>query len=353
MDSALSPREIQARIRGGESLETVAEAAGVPAEHIEPFAAPVIAEREHILGQALNCPVRRKGESSSVRALRHVAAEGLQRGGLSPEDVAWDAWRDPERQWVVVARFSQDGEEHQAEFRFDLRSRFSVARDDLARSLIGEPAPQVTAAPRLAGHDPDNEPTIGLSGPTGSSAPEFPARPIPRQPIEQVQVDDEPELSVQASQDDLVGHASQLDVLYDMLSSFDEDSVNVYADLSRPVTDEDPDDDLLRQAFDETSVDEPEAPETEPETEPDEAKPDETEPDETSDDVAEVAPPDEPTPDEEPDEEPTEGPQAPEQDALVEIAEEPAPAPKPKAKARKGRASIPTWDEIVFGGPKP
>lgn len=366
MDSALSPREIQARIRGGESLEDVAEAAGVPADQIEPFAAPVLAEREHVLGQALGCPVRRTGESSSARELRHVAADGLRRGGIDEDDVRWDAWRNPERQWIVVARFSEDETQREARFRFDLRSRFSIAQDDLARALIGEPGPASHARPTSA-QDPDNEPTIGLdesrstaSAPSPDLAPEFPARPIPRQSPDHVEV--EQELSLEAAQDDLVGHASQLDVLYDMLSSFDEDSVNVYADLTRPVTDEDLDDDLLSEAFGHGRPPGSTHDEDIDGLPADEAVDDED--DELASGAEEsVLPVPDPRPapvlEAEPKPAPsrrgTRRPQPadpvaePEQDALVEIADE----PKAKPKSRKTRASIPTWDEIVFGGPKP
>lgn len=343
MDSALSPREIQARIRGGESLEAVAEAAGVPADTLEPFAAPVIAEREHVLGQALSCPVRRKGESSSARALRHVVAEGLHLSGLDEADLVWDAWRDPERNWVIVGRHSEGDETREARFRFDLRGRFSVARDDWARALIGEPRPGVAQAPRPL--DPDNEPTVDLDDAvTPQSQPEFPARPIPRQPIEQLRVDDEPELSLEDAQDDLVGHASQLDVLYDMLSSFDEDSVNVYADLSRPVTD-DRDDDLIDQVFQDEqpaldeSAQEPSVNLSELEledTNPVEREPLVRKPEARKPTPKPAAPPPAPT--------------EPEQDALLTVEE---PAAKPKPRSRRTRASIPSWDEIVFGGPKP
>ncbi|XSS53727.1 septation protein SepH [Propionibacteriaceae bacterium Y1923] len=340
MDSALSPREIQARIRGGESLAAVAEAAGVPEDQIEPFAAPVVAEREHVLGQALACPVRRKGESSSARALRHVVAEGLRTAGLDEADLTWDAWRDPERHWVVVATHGTDDSARTAHFRFDLRGRFSIARDDWARELIGEPSPTAAPVP-VRTPNPDDEPTVGLEGrsetigqDTAAPGPEFPARPIP-QPIEQVQVDEDPGLSLEAAQDDLVGHASQLDVLYDMLSSFDEDSVNVYADLSRPVVDDDLDYDLLNQVTDdEQEPDEP-AP-AKPAGIPDSVNPAELELEDTN--PVETGQPEKPL---------TE----PEQDPLVDVDE--PPAPKPKPRSRKSRASIPSWDEIVFGGPKP
>ena len=45
LESQLRPREIQARIRAGASVEEVASAAGVPEQKIERFAYPVLLER--------------------------------------------------------------------------------------------------------------------------------------------------------------------------------------------------------------------------------------------------------------------------------------------------------------------
>ncbi len=45
MDSQLRPREIQARIRAGASVEQVAEQAGIPHAKVERFAYPVLLER--------------------------------------------------------------------------------------------------------------------------------------------------------------------------------------------------------------------------------------------------------------------------------------------------------------------
>ena len=43
MESSLTPRDIQARIRAGETLEDVAGVAGIPKDRVERFAAPVLA----------------------------------------------------------------------------------------------------------------------------------------------------------------------------------------------------------------------------------------------------------------------------------------------------------------------
>src|SRR5690242_21593552 len=76
MDSALRPRDIQARIRAGESPEQVAAAAQTTVEAIMGFATPVLAERAHIAQVAQRSSVRRRSaeSSSSARTLGDAAA---------------------------------------------------------------------------------------------------------------------------------------------------------------------------------------------------------------------------------------------------------------------------------------
>ena len=75
MESSLSPRDIQARIRAGSTLEDVAKVAGLPLDRVERFAAPVLAEREHMARLAMTSSVRRRGDvrSSQPAARRHRA----------------------------------------------------------------------------------------------------------------------------------------------------------------------------------------------------------------------------------------------------------------------------------------
>src|SRR5659263_695795 len=51
-ESSLTPREIQARLRAGESPEDVAHAAGVPVERVTRFEGPVLAERQRRVEEA-------------------------------------------------------------------------------------------------------------------------------------------------------------------------------------------------------------------------------------------------------------------------------------------------------------
>lgn len=381
MDSALTPRDIQARIRSGETLDEVAEAAGVPAESIEAFAAPVLAEREHLAGLAQDAPVRRGGEASSVGALGTVVAMSLLRAGVDADGVTWDAWREPDRNWTVEAAWKKGGQSPVALFGFDPRSRYSVARNDEARALIGEQTQHGGVR-----RDPDTEPTVDLNDqfndqlaivralrPGERRRPAPPAdEPAPLRPAPDPVIDDPSDQEDPDEVYDMVPNQSEMDVLYEMLSSFNEDSVNIYSGLDQsgfdelmasptpPVgiraRDEDRDDDVHDESepgeipheradlqgdaeaatvgsTDRENVEQDEAPQPRSTASDDPVDPEASEPTRR---IRRPVPSPQPSASE------------PEQDALVEVDEE----PKPKPRKKKGRASVPSWDEIMFGAPK-
>lgn len=141
VESALRPRDIQHRIRGGEDPESVAEVAGLPVERIMNYAAPVLAERAHVAGSAAKASVRRKsGEPSShARTLEAATAERMSQVGLDPETaIEWDAWRRPDGRWALVADYAHEGAERRAAFVFDVPGKFVLADNDEARWLVGD-----------------------------------------------------------------------------------------------------------------------------------------------------------------------------------------------------------------------
>ena len=72
MDSALRPRDIQARIRSGETPEAVANLAQVSVDKIMPYCVPVLAERQHVAELARRSHVRRKNVDGPARRLTDV-----------------------------------------------------------------------------------------------------------------------------------------------------------------------------------------------------------------------------------------------------------------------------------------
>lgn len=101
VESQLRPREIQARIRAGASVEQVAAAAGVPVPKIERFAYPVLLERTRTaeLAQAAH-PIREDGPD--LRTLLETVAHTFGLRGQDHTDAAWDSWKGEDGKWVVA-----------------------------------------------------------------------------------------------------------------------------------------------------------------------------------------------------------------------------------------------------------
>ncbi|WP_340538233.1 septation protein SepH [Nocardioides sp. GXZ039] len=262
MDSALRPRDIQTRIRAGETAEAVAEAAQTSVEKIMPFVAPVLAERQHVAERAQRSSLRRRSGDGSgpARTLGEAAESHLQALNIDPEVIEWDAWRREDGRWTLVAGIALPVRTGTAHFTFDMRGNYVILDDEDARWLVGEnvatPAParddlQPVRARRLTTVAPDDQEL-----PLGDDAIEL----VSDTPLEAFldEPDEEPAEAAQADSD---------------------------SDSDQDVTDQ----------------------------------------------TAEVAAA-EHTPEEAP----------------AEPAEEP-PARRPVQKKR-GRASVPSWDEIMFGG---
>ncbi len=138
MQSALRPRDIQARIRGGESPETVAVSAQVPVDKIMAYCVPVLAERRHIAELAQRSHVRRKNADGPARRLADMSADRLRSRGVDPQTAEWDSWRREDGRWVVEVTYHSGEHARQAHFVFDAAGRYSVADDDEAKWLTGE-----------------------------------------------------------------------------------------------------------------------------------------------------------------------------------------------------------------------
>ena len=132
----LNPRDIQTRIRRGESAQQVAEAAGVPVERIEMFAGPVIAEREYMVEQARKTSLRRKHVSGAAVVLGVLVDSELIESGSSPEKTTWDSWRREDGRWSVVV--TPDGSETTATFIYDVAGRYVIPADETAHDLVGD-----------------------------------------------------------------------------------------------------------------------------------------------------------------------------------------------------------------------
>ena len=152
MDSVLRPRDIQTRIRAGESPEAVAAAAKTTVDKIMPFAAPVLAEREHIADRAQRSSVRRRsGDGGDAtgrsRTLGDAVAGHLRGLNVPASAVTWDAYRREDGRWALTGDFEAGPRKGAAQFAFDAPGNYVVTENDDARWLIGDlaDAPERTA----------------------------------------------------------------------------------------------------------------------------------------------------------------------------------------------------------------
>lgn len=149
MESALRPRDIQARIRAGETPEAVAQAAQAPLERIMAFAAPVLAERAHVAERAQRSSVRRRsaegsGSLAGGRTLGDAVGSHLRSHQVDPDSVEWDAFRREDGRWTLTARFEAETRSRTATFTFDVPGNYVTVEDDAARWLVGEQAARTT-----------------------------------------------------------------------------------------------------------------------------------------------------------------------------------------------------------------
>lgn len=138
--SALRPRDIQARIRAGETPEAVAQAAQTSVDKIMAFAAPVLAERQHVAERAQRSSVRRSEGSSAhgARTLGDAVAAHLRALNVDPETVEWDAWRREDGRWSLTGGFASSERNGTAELTFDAPGNYVTLDNDDARWLVGE-----------------------------------------------------------------------------------------------------------------------------------------------------------------------------------------------------------------------
>jgi hypothetical protein len=135
LQTAVSPREVQHRIRAGETAAQIAKSAGVSVELIARFEGPVLDERRWQTERA-----------------RHTVVDGLpleERFALATRDddghneghndahsapTAWDAWVDAEDGGWRVRAISPAGES--AVWTWDTHTTKLRGRDDLARRTL-------------------------------------------------------------------------------------------------------------------------------------------------------------------------------------------------------------------------
>ncbi|MGK5680430.1 septation protein SepH [Actinoplanes sp. URMC 104] len=181
---SLSPRDIQSRIRSGESAEEVARIAGVPVDRVLRYAGPVLQERAMLAQHARRTRLK---TSDSGAPLAEVVDSRLAQHGIDTEKISWDAFRREDGTWRIVATWPSGKATAQAIWDLDKGRQVVSPHDDMAQYLCAERPTQILGqepAPERAFTDRGGH---GLPGPSRAAEPArgghgLPAAETPQRP---------------------------------------------------------------------------------------------------------------------------------------------------------------------------
>gem|GEM_PF-5268484 len=150
----LTPREIQQRLRAGESVAALARSSGTDEAWIRRFAAPVLAEQAKVVERARSLTFAKRGVGRSGAALGPaVAANVIARGvpfTLPEFEAGWGAYQHPEGGWHVTFTLPVRGRRQTAEWELDVAFGELTARNKLASELAWREPGRKPVQPRPA-----------------------------------------------------------------------------------------------------------------------------------------------------------------------------------------------------------
>lgn len=139
---AASPRDIQAQIRAGLTAPEVANLLGISVDDVARFEGPVLAEREHVIGQALAVPVLIGSEVEPDAQPTFGVAVRTKLAEIKATSERWASWKE-DSGWIIKLEFTASDVEHDARWSFDLRrSALSPQNADATQLSRQGPLPE-------------------------------------------------------------------------------------------------------------------------------------------------------------------------------------------------------------------
>lgn len=150
----LAPREIQTHIRSGMSAQDVASITGVPLEYIQRFEGPVLAEREYVIESALAVPVHTAMDTDPMDQGSTFGSVIMSRlHELSATGERWASWKEEGAGWVVKLSFTSEQIDHDARWRFDPKKSALAPLNNEAITLSQQGELTGSLIPRLRAVD--------------------------------------------------------------------------------------------------------------------------------------------------------------------------------------------------------
>jgi hypothetical protein len=149
----MSVKEIQRRLRAGETMDAIARDGHISVEKVERFAGPILQERVYILDQTF-AVVLRKESARDQETFQDVVIARLAPMGVDSDSLSWNTWRIDDGTWTIDLAYPNRDGHGSATWNFDLNRRSITATNENARWMLGqEPAPR-TQTPGLVHAEP-------------------------------------------------------------------------------------------------------------------------------------------------------------------------------------------------------
>ncbi len=150
---SISVKEIQRRLRAGESYEQIAREGQTTVDKIERFSGPIMQEREYILSN-VRALIMRKDVHRTDLTFNDVVLAKLAPRGVDIDQVSWNTWRLPDTTWHIELQYPNRDGNGSATWIFDLSRRALDASDDNGAWLIDEEAPVRITPPAIIHSEP-------------------------------------------------------------------------------------------------------------------------------------------------------------------------------------------------------
>lgn len=188
-------KEIQSRLRSGESADSIARSTEWDVEKIEKFSGPIMQERAFLIGQALETQLRRDPHSPTLMA---ATIAQLSPRGVDMQLVEWNTWRRDDGLWNIILTYPISTGSGEANWTFDPNNRTLLSEDEGARWISGEEKPSRPTTP-----------THGMVFPTEATSPA--PRLVAVKPEEPIRISTTP--TIQAVQTEQIpGDISSADI---------------------------------------------------------------------------------------------------------------------------------------------
>jgi hypothetical protein len=149
----ISVKEIQRRLRAGESFEQIAREGQTTVDKVERFSGPIMQEREYILSNARSLIMRKDAHRTDL-TFGDVVLAKLAPRGVDIDQISWNTWRLADGTWHIELHYPNRDANGIATWNFDLSRRALDASDDNGAWLIDEEAPTRTPAPAMIYAEP-------------------------------------------------------------------------------------------------------------------------------------------------------------------------------------------------------